>query len=274
MTEPKLVNLFWSAAGVFPGDVGVSPFDFVERVASAARAGFSGISFWHEDLDAICRTRTLGEVRRILDDHGVAAWEVAFIEDWYATGELRGASDRRRAFVLEAAAVLGAPHVKAGDRRRAEAPFETIRAAFAELCADAAGHGLRVGYEFMAVSFVRELADCLAMVEATLNGGLIVDIAHTHAIGITNAEVAGIAAERIVSVELSDNVRGADGYNVAARRFCGEGELDVAGFVAAARAAGYRGPWAVEVVNRALAGWSLDRMNETGFRTTLPFVED
>ncbi len=273
MTEPpKLVNLFWSAAGVFPGEGEVSPYDFVERVASAARAGFSGISFWHADLEATCRTRSLSEVRRILDDHGIGACEVAFIEDWYADGERRVASDERRRFVMEAAEALGAPHVKAGDRRTTPGEPARIREDFATLCEHAAAHGLRVGYEFMRASFVHRLADCLAMVGDTPNGGLIVDIAHTNAIGIGNAEVAAIPHDRIVSVELSDNIRGPNGYDVTARRFCGEGELDVAGFVAAARAAGYAGPWAVEVVNPALRGWPLDRINETGFRTTLPFV--
>jgi sugar phosphate isomerase/epimerase len=272
VTEPKLVNLFWSAAGVFPGEGEVSPFGFVERVASAARAGFSGISFWHADLEAICRTRTLGDVRQVLDDHGVGACEVAFIEDWYVDGDRRRASEGRRKWVLEAAEALGAPHVKAGDRRTTAAPFARIRDEFARLCEDAAAHKLRVGYESMQVSFVHELADCLAMVEGTPNGGLIVDIAHTNAIGIANAEIAAIPAARIVRAELSDNVRGSNGYDVTARRFCGEGELDVAGFVAAIRDAGYRGPWAVEVVNRELRDWPLDRINETGFRTTLPFV--
>jgi sugar phosphate isomerase/epimerase len=269
---PRLVNLFWSAAGVFPGEGEVSPFDFVERVASTARAGFSGISFWHADLEAICAKRPLSEVRRILDDHGVGACEVAFIEDWYAEGERRAASDRRRKWVLEAAEALGAPHVKAGDRRTTPGEPERIREAFAELCEDAAAHGVRVGYEFMKVSFVHSLADCLAMVGDAPNGGLIVDIAHTNAIGISNADLARIPGGRIVSVELSDNMRGPTGYDVTARRFCGEGELDVTGFVAAVRAAGYRGPWAVEVVNRALLDWPLDQINETGFRTTLPFV--
>jgi sugar phosphate isomerase/epimerase len=272
MVAPKLVNLFWSAAGVFPGEGEVSPFDFAERVASAARAGFSGISFWHADLEAICRTRTLREVRRILDDHGVGACEVAFIEDWYVDGERRALSDRRRKWVLEAAEALGAPHVKAGDRRTTPAEPEQIREAFAGLCEDAASYGVRVGYEFMKVSFVHTLADCLAMVDDTPNGGLIVDIAHTNAIGISNADVARIPGERIASVELSDNVRGPTGFDVTARRFCGEGELDVSGFVAAVRAAGYHGPWAVEVVNRELLNWPLDRINEAGFRTTLPYL--
>ena len=270
--EPKLVNLFWSTAGVFPGEGEVSPFDFVARVAAAAHAGFSGIGFWHADLAAICRTRPLGEVRRILDDHGIGACEVAFIEDWYPAGGRSAAAIDRQERVLEAAAVLGAPHVKCGDRRTTPAPFAEIRDAFGGLCAAAERQGLRVGYEFMRVSFVHDLATCLALVEGTPNGGLIVDIAHTAAIGIANEEIARIPAERLVSVELSDNVRGAEGHDPGARRFCGEGELDVAGFVAAARQAGYRGPWAVEVVNPALRGWPLDRLNETGFRTTLPFV--
>ncbi len=269
---PALVNLFWSAAGVFPGEGEVSPFDFVERVSSAAKAGFAGISFWHADLEAICQSRSLAEVRRILDDHGVGACEVAFIEDWYVDGDRRAASDARRRWVLEAAEVLSAPHVKAGDRRTTAADLARIADEFAQLCAGAAPHGLRVGYEFMKSSFVHKLADCLAMVGDTPNGGLIVDIAHTNAIGISNDEVAAIPADRIVSVELSDNIRTASGYDVTTRRFCGEGELDVAGFAAAARAAGYGGPWAVEVVNRELRGWSLDAMNERGFRTTLPFV--
>lgn len=269
---PKLVNLFWSAAGVHPSVGEVSPFDFVERVESAARAGFSGISFWHADLEAVCRTRPLGEVKRILDDHGIGACEVAFIEDWYLEGEARTASDQRRNWIFEAAATLGAPHVKCGDRRTTPAPVARISDAFAELCEAASGQGLRVGYEFMKVSFVHRLADCLAMVEGTRNGGLIVDIIHANAIGISNEEIARIPTERIVSMELSDNVRGPDGINPAARRFCGEGELDVAGFVAAGRAAGYRGPWAVEVLNPALTEWTLDRLNETAYRTTLPFV--
>jgi len=269
---PRLVNLFWSTAGVFPGEGEVSPYEFVERVASAARAGFSGISFWHADLEAICGMRTLGEVRRILDEHGIGACEVAFIEDWYVDGERREASDGRRKWMLEAAEALGAPHVKAGDRRNMPCERGRLSDEFALLCEDAAAHGVRVGYEFMKVSFVHQLADCLDMIGDTPNGGLIVDIAHTNAIGMSNAEVARIPGDRIVSVELSDNVRRPNGYDVTARRFCGEGELDVAGFVAAARAAGYRGPWAVEVVNRELCGWGLDRLNERGFRTTLPFV--
>jgi sugar phosphate isomerase/epimerase len=76
----------------------------------------------------------------------------------------------------------------------------------------------------------------------------------------------------VVSVELNDNVLpGTAGYNPAARRYCGEGEFDVAGFIAAAKAAGYRGPWAVEVFNGAYSGQALDVLDQTAWRTTAPY---
>ena len=37
----------------------------------------------------ILETRTLGEVKAILDDHGLSAYEVEFIEDWFVDGDRR-----------------------------------------------------------------------------------------------------------------------------------------------------------------------------------------
>jgi sugar phosphate isomerase/epimerase len=105
------------------------------------------------------------------------------------------------------------------------------------------------------------------------NGGLIVDIAHTNAIGISNDEVARIPGRYMVSVELGDNLkRSTEGYDPGARRYCGDGELDVAGFIAAVRATGYSGPWAVEVFNRDYTGRPLEQQDEDAYRTTMPFV--
>ena len=79
--------------------------------------------------------------------------------------------------------------------------------------------------------------------------------------------------EYLVSVELGDNLkRSSPGYAPGERRYCGEGELDIAGFVAAVRATGYAGPWAVEVFNHGQAGWTLERLDEVAHRTTAPYV--
>lgn len=274
MTD-KLMNLYWSSCGLYPGEGEVSPFDFEARVKSAARAGFAGFSFWHTDLEAVCATRSLNEVRRILDDNGLTTFEVEFIEDWFVDGERKVVSDKRKRRLLEASEVLDAHHIKVGDFKNTPVEMPKLIDSFAALCADAAKHGQTIGFEFMKSAMIHELDDCLEMVEGAdaPNGGLIVDIAHTNAIGITNEQIAAIPGRHMISVELGDNhKRTTPGYEPGERRWCGEGELDVAGFVAACRATGYAGPWAVEVFNRSHKGWALEKLDEVAYRTTLPFV--
>ncbi len=72
---------------------------------------------------------------------------------------------------------------------------------------------------------------------------------------MTYEEIRELPGRYIVSVELNDGLRrGSLGYDPGARRFCGEGEFDIAGFVEAVRAAGYEGPWAVEVFAPRVGG--------------------
>ena len=61
----ELMNLFWTTAGVFPGQGEISRFDFKDRVQAAARAGFKGIGIWHTDLEHILQYRTLKEMKKI-----------------------------------------------------------------------------------------------------------------------------------------------------------------------------------------------------------------
>jgi sugar phosphate isomerase/epimerase len=275
VTDAKLMNLFWSSAGVYPMEAEISTFDFERRARSAAKAGFAGMSFWHTDLDRILETRSLGEVKRILDDNGLSTFEVEFVEDWFVVGERKAASDRRKSRLLEASQALGAHHVKVGDFHNTATSMPQLIDAFGVLCADAAGCGATIGFEFMASAMINRLEDCLTMVRGAdaANGGLIVDIAHTNALGISNEDVAAIPGRFVISVELGDNLRASTPrYEPGERRYCGEGELDIAGFVAAARATGYRGPWAVEVFNHAQAGWPVEELDRRAFETTLPFV--
>lgn len=273
--KEQLMNLFWSAAGVLPGEGEISPFDLVARARSAEKAGFGGLSFWHTDLDHVLQTRSLADVKAILADHGLATYEVEFIEDWFVDGDRKAASDRRKHRLLDAAEFLGAHHVKVGDFRNTPVEMSRLIDSFRALCDDAAQHGAAIGFEFMASAMIHQLADCLRMVSAAdaPNGGLIVDIAHTNALGISNEEVARIPARFLISIELGDNLRrSTPGYDPGARRYCGQGELDIGGFIAAARTAGYQGPWAVEIINPAHRGWPLERLDDEAYRTTLPYV--
>jgi sugar phosphate isomerase/epimerase len=270
----ELVNLYASASGVPIGEGEISRFSLEERARAAAGAGFRSLSFWHTDLMHLCETRSLREIGRVLGDHGLGVHELEFLEDWFLTGERKAASDARKAFLLEAYAELGAHHLKVGDFRNTPATMPSLVDAFAALCEDAAQIGAVVGFEFMASAMLTTLEDSLAMVEGAgaSNGGLIVDLAHCVALGISNDAVGRIPGRYLVSMELNDNLMpGTPGYDPAERRWCGQGSFDVAGYIAAGTAAGYRGPWAIEVFNRDYAGWTAKRLFETAWRTTAPY---
>jgi len=269
---PELANLYWSAAGLYPGEGEISPYDFETRVKSTARAGFTGIGLWHTDLEHILVNRTLRDVRAILDDNGVGAFEVEFIADWFVDGQRRRESDARKKRLFEASAALSAHHIKVGDFYNTPVTMSRLIDEFGALCLEARTIGATIGFEFMGSAMIHTLEESRAMVEGAGqdNGGLIVDIAHVTALDIPFAEVAQIPRRHLVAVELNDNVaKSAPGYSPGRRKFCGEGAFDIQGFVAACRAAGYDGPWAVEVFSPELTAVPIDELNTRAFDSTM-----
>ena len=125
------------------------------------------------------------------------------------------------------------------------------------LAEDARQAGTRVGLEFLPWSNIRTVHDGLRLVgEAGHDaGGLIIDVWHTERAGTPPAELAAVPLRHIVGVELSD----ADADQVGTlfedtanrRRLCGEGSFDLQGCIRALRAAGWTGPWGVEILSEA-----------------------
>lgn len=275
----ELMNLFWTSAGIYPLGAEVSPFDFRDRVEAAARAGFKGIGIWHTDLEATLRHRTLAEMKTILDDNGMQHVELEFLTDWFLDGAKKAASDSRKRTLLEASAALQAKHVKVGDFDRTACPMSRLVEAFAALCRDAEDYGATIGFELMASAMIDNLEDALTLVETAgaRNGGLILDIVHVINLGITYEQVSAIPLRYLINVELNDG--GLPGSPLrdpsGARRFCGEGEFDIRGFIAAVRQTGYRNPWAVEVFSQEQLRWSLAEVNTRAYDTALAqFTDD
>ena len=67
------------------------------------------------------------------------------------------------------------------------------------------------------------------------------------------ARIAALPPGTIGGAELDDGTLETVGSPIAdtldRRRLCGEGEFDLAGFIAAVRASGYQGPWGVEIIS-------------------------
>jgi sugar phosphate isomerase/epimerase len=269
----ELMNLYWTTAGVFPGDGEISRFDFKDRVEAAARAGFKGIGIWHTDLEHILVHRTTKEMKMILDDNGIKHVELEFLTDWFLDGARKAESDSRKRRLLEASTALHAKHIKIGDFYNTVCPMPRIVEAFAALCTEAEDYGATIGFEFMASAMIDNLKDALTLVEAAgaKNGGLILDMAHVASLGITYEEISGIPLQYLVNVELNDGtLPGSPRHDPSrARRFCGEGEFDIKGFIKCVNEMGYTGPWAVEVFSKELAGLSLEELNTRSFETTM-----
>ncbi len=278
-SQPDLMSLFWTTAGVFPGDGEISPHDFRDRVQSAARAGFRGIGIWHTDLEHILVHRSLREMKTILDDNGVTELELEFLTDWFVDGARKSESDSRRKRLLEASAALNATHVKVGDFYSTPCTMPQVVDAFGSLCREAKRFGATIGFEFMPSSMLHTLQDARAMAEAAgaTNGGLILDVVHVANLRIPMEEVRKIPLRYLLGVELNDGtLPGSSNEDPArARRFCGEGEFDLRGFIGCVQSMGFAGPWAVEVFSRELTGLALDELNSRAFRTTMAcFRED
>ena len=276
--DVELMSLFWTTAGVFPGDGEISRFDFKDRVEAAARAGFKGIGLWHTDLEHDTLQRPLKEMKMILDDNDIRYVELEFLTDWFLDGGRKGESDSRKRRLLEASAALNAKHVKIGDFYNCVVPMPRIVEAFAALCAEAADYGATIGFEVMACSMIDNLKDTLSMIETSgaSNGGVILDILQVVNLGISFEEISRIPLHHLIGIELNHGtLPGSPRYDPSrARRYCGEGDYDIQGLIRCVQGMGYTGPWAVEVMSKELAVLPLEEQATRAFTTTLAEFTD
>lgn len=272
----ELLASYWTiSCGIPHTDREYSPFDFRERVESAARAGFKGFGIWHSDLEHVLKTCSLREIKQILDDNGITHIELEFLTDWFLEGERKKQSDIRRKLLLDAAEALRAHHVKVGDFFQEKAPMPRLIESFASLCAEAAERGTKIGFELMPFAMIRTLEDSLKLVKETgaANGGICLDTWHIVKLKIPFDQLRRIPSQYLTSVELNDGTFDCPWSlhedTVNHRRFCGEGEFDVPGFIQAVQDAGYEGPWGIEVLSEELREWPLERLTREAFRTTM-----
>ena len=276
-----LLGLYWTVSGPVEVHVGRewSLFDLADRCEHASRAGFKGIGLWHADLEKVLETRSLAEVKQLLDDNGLEYLELEFLMDWFLDpdDERRQASDTVRAQLFDAAAALDAHHVKVGNIPGTPCELSQLTERYGELCADAAEkHDSRVVYEFMPFDVnVHDLDSALAVVEGVdaPNGGLAIDTWHMAKLGIEPAELRRIQPRHLGWVELSDgryeNMPDLIDETVNHRRLPGEGEFPIRDYVAACREVGYDGPWGVEVLSEELRNLPIDQIFDRAYETSM-----
>ena len=279
--DVELLGLYWTVSGPVEVHEGRewSLFDFRDRCAQAARVGMRGIGLWHADIEHQLETRSLEEMKKILDDSGLEYVELEFINDWFLDpdDEARKASDQTRRLLWDAAAALDAHHVKVGNIPGTPAEIPRITERFAELCADAAeNHSAKVVYEYMPFDVnVHSIETALEVVEGSGadNAGLTIDTWHQSKLGITPEDLRKIPLRYLTWIELSDgqkeNMPDLIEETTQHRKLPGEGEFDIPGYVEVAQDMGYEGPWGVEVLSEELRQLPIEEIFERAYATSI-----
>lgn len=262
----ELLATCWTHAGdALPVDGRrLSPLDLRVRAEAVAAAGFTGIGFTIDDLEAARPTYDLQEVKRLCDDLGLVHLEVELLENWWTSGDARRESDRTRSFLLQAAETLGARQIKIGPDVQVvdgAVPLLTDVGSWADelhrLAGQAADAGTRVALEPLPFSNIPDFRLAAELVDAAAHpaAGLAVDIWHLERGPSTLSDLAGIPGDKVFVVELNDapGPQSPDLFHdtIHHRVLCGAGTFDVRGFVATLRQIGFDGPWGVEILSDA-----------------------
>jgi sugar phosphate isomerase/epimerase len=284
----ELLATCWTHAGDAVPVAGrhLSALDLRDRAEAVAAAGFTGIGFTINDLEAAKATYGLPQVKRICDDLGLVHLEVELLENWWTTGRRRRESNQTRMSLLTAAEVLGARQIKIGPDVEVVAgavpPLADVAhwaAELHQLAVQAAEVGTRVALEPLPFSNITDFRLAAELVAAADHpaAGLVVDIWHLERGPSTLADLAEIPGDKVFVVELSDAPapQSTDLFHdtIHHRVLCGSGTFDVKGFIDTLQQIGFAGPWGVEIISEAHRRRPLQEALVDAHRTTMALFD-
>lgn len=268
----------WTTAGdalPVPGRL-VSPLTLRERIEAASRYGFTGFGMVNNDLEVFLQDSDLATLRAILEDNGMRWVELEFIENWFADGPRRVASDKTRELLFRACDVLDVHDIKVGPDMEDMAPPDLDRWAerFHRLSEEAVEHGTTIAFEYLPFSNCPNLASAAELVRRAGHpaGGICLDIWHFMRSNSTWEELEALPLEYVKAVELDDATVeqvGAVYEDTTSRRvMLGHGEFDVTRFIRTLRDIGWTDPWGLELISLELRQSTLDESLPEVMRTT------
>jgi sugar phosphate isomerase/epimerase len=237
-----------------------------ELIGIAAAAGFDGLTLWPNMWRHALRRDglTLKDVRDLLDEHGVTVTDVEMVADWRPSIVGAGFPSTGRVEAFEVARALGARTLDTAHAVSGELGLDRDAVAFAQLCDDAAEHGLRVALEFVPFTAVPDLGTALELLRRAgrPNAGLVIDLWHLARSGSAPGALADVPPELIYTVQLADGPASPHDDLIedarSRRQLPGAGELRIAEGIATLRGMGVEVPIGPEVF---VAEWA-DRPRE------------
>jgi 4-hydroxyphenylpyruvate dioxygenase len=243
---------------------------FEEKAELTARAGFGAWALRGVEVEEyVAGGRTIADVRRLNERHGLSISETGSLMQWQFTGGVpllntfkrpEGVSDDE--LLTRADRLLGWTRALGGDTVAAIAAYEddgTIDEAvrdFRRICAMAARHEVRVALEVLGFApRFQTLAQAWEVVRRANchNGGLLLDTFHFHRGGSTLEMLDEIPGERLYLVHLADVPPGPrEQAQDDGRLPPGEGAGSLGDIVARVLNKGYAGYFVVEVLSQEL----------------------
>ena len=227
-----------------------------EKLEAAAAAGFDGVELFENDL--LYHSGSPQDIRRLCEDLGIAVTLFQPFRDFEGCPRARVQRNLDRAErKFDLMHELGVDLMLLCSNVQADAlgDNETLVGDLGQIAERAGARGLRVGYEALAWGrHVKTWRQVWSLVQQVDNPalGVILDSFHTLALGDDPSGIVDIPGERIFFVQLADAPLLAMDVLQWSRHFrCfpGQGEFDLAGFLAPVLQAGYSGPLSLEVFN-------------------------
>ncbi|WP_428943262.1 sugar phosphate isomerase/epimerase family protein [Pantoea sp. FN060301] len=227
-----------------------------EKATAAARAGFSQLELWRQDVEAAGGTAQ--DMARFLQEQKLSLTDYQVLLDFDGAPDGQREEKRQLALgMLDTAVTLGAGTLLT--------PASTHKACIAEreeedirwLAQEAGKRGLRVAFEAMAWStHINTTAAAWQLVQRVNepNLGLVVDAFHIFVRNRTIADLHGIPMEKIFLVQLSDLATLPSANRVVdvarhQRLLPGLGNFPLYTLLDYLEAEGYDGPLGLEVFN-------------------------
>lgn len=251
-----------------------------EKLEAASLAGFDGVEIFDQDL--LSSDASPAEIRRRADDLGLKIEMLQPLRDIEAVDpEQFRRSLARAAFKFKTAAVLGAPvvlmcsNVATASIDDSDLMAEQLH----EVGKLAADEGIRVAYEALAWgTFVSDHRRAWQIAAAADHPqiGTCLDSFHILSLGHTLDPDTALPRDRLFYVQIADAPRlqmDVLSWSRHHRVFPGQGDFDLAAFVAATLELGYRGPLSIEVFNDVFRQTPAVRTARSAVRS-LRYLED